>query len=155
PVPDVSVTFTATTAVSGASLATPLPSGMTNAAGVATVSGFMANFFASGGGYTVTAHVGAVASTPVTLSNTLAPFTPNYTDLQGVVSQIATTTDASNQNTLTIFGIGGDGAIWYRQETPGNDPTSFGPWTSLGGFAKGLAVTPQGAGLPPAVFVIG
>src|SRR5581483_3209368 len=37
----------------------------------------------------------------------------------------------------------------------GNDPTSFGPWISLGGYAKALAVAPQGSGMNPAVFVIG
>ncbi len=86
-------------------------------------------------------------------SPSLTPFTPNYTDLGGFVTQIATTTNANG--TLTVFGIGSGGAVYYRQENSGDDPTSFGPWTSLGGFAKGLAVVPQGSGLPPAVFVIG
>src|SRR5262249_7796623 len=81
------------------------------------------------------------------------PYIPNYTGLGGYVPQLAPTTNANG--TLTVFGIGGDGAVWYRQENTGIDPTSFGAWTSLGGYCKGLAVAPQGNGLPPAVFVIG
>src|SRR5262249_49394860 len=48
--------------------------------------------------------------------------------------------------------------VYYRAENTGGDPTSFGPWTSLGGVAKFLAVASQAAGQNggvPAVFVVG
>src|SRR5262249_37067122 len=60
--------------------------------------------------------------------------------LGGIVSQIAVAVDG--QGLLEVFGIGTDGAVWYRiQDNPGdNTDGTFSTWASMGGIVSQFVV---------------